>query len=137
MTISDNEMMFIYNSGIQTDRVGLGYAKAVPGYVLKEHDTRKEVFTETQLKEIASKLKVEPIDLIDRRSDLYLQKYKDKALRENDVLTVLKHEPDMMRTPIVLYRDSGEFVGSKYEFVKKGMAPPDTHPPQANKEERD
>jgi len=137
MSVEENEMMFIYNSGIQTDRVGLGYAQAVPGYVLKEHDTRKETFTELQLKEIASKLKVQPIDLVDRRSDLYIQKYKNTALSENDVLTVLKHEPDMMRTPIVLYHDGGEFVGSKYEFVKRGMAPPDTHSRQANKEERD
>lgn len=136
MTISDNEMMFIYNSGIQTDRVALGYAKAVPGYVLKEHDTRREGFTELQLKEIATKMKVQPIDLVDRRSDLYLQKYKDAELSENDVLTVLKHEPGIMRTPIVLYRDRGEFVDSKYEFVTRGMAPPDTHPDQANKEEK-
>lgn len=137
MTITDNEMMFIYNSGIQTDRVALGYAQAVPGYVLKEHDTRKEQFTELQIKEIATKLKVQPIDLVDKRSDLYLGKYKDTELSENDVLTVLKHEPGIMRTPIVLYHDTGEFIGSKYEFVKRGMAPPDTHPDQANTEEKD
>src|SRR5690606_25429243 len=131
MTISDNEMMFIYNSGIQTDRVGLGYAKAVPGYVLKEHDTREEVFTETQLKEIASKLKVEPIDLTDPRSDLYLLQDKDKALSDYGVPSALTHEPDMMRTPFVIYRDRGDFVGTQYEFVKKGMAPPHTLPPQA------
>lgn len=136
MTIRDNEMMFIFNSGVQTDRVALGYAKAVKGYVLKERDTRKERFTETQLKGIANKLGVTPVDLIEKKSELYKEKYRDADLDEHDVLMLIKQEPEILRTPIVLYHDYAEFVDSKYEFVKRGMASPDITSKQANKEER-
>ena len=129
-------MMFIYNSGIHTDRTALGYAKAVQGFVLKERDTRRETFTERQLKGIADKLGVTPFDLIDKKSDLYRRKYRDVSLSEDDVLTVIKQEPELLRTPIVLYHDHGSFVDSKYEFVKVGLATPDITSKHANKEER-
>lgn len=136
MTIADNEMMFIYNSGVQTDRVALGYAQAVKGIVLKERDTRKEPFTETQLKRIADKLGVTSLDLIDKKSELYQAKYRDADLAEHDVLMLIKQEPDILRTPIVLYSDYAEFVDSKYDFVKRGMASPDITSKHANKEEK-
>jgi arsenate reductase len=136
MEIAENEMLLVYNSGTQSDRTALGYAKAVKDYKLREVDIKKDAFTETQLKEIANKLGVNPMDLVDRQSDIFKDKYKNSSMNENDVLTVLSHEPDIMRTPIVLYKDKGAFVDSKYEFVKRGMASPDITSEHANKEER-
>lgn len=136
MKIEENEMLFVYNSNDLSDRAALAYAKASPEYKLREFDVTRTFFTETQLKEVANKLNLRPKDLIDELSEVYVKKYRDTKLSEDDVLVALKHEPTLLRTPIVLYEDGGEFVGSRYAFVKRGMNSPVISSRHANKEER-
>lgn len=136
MNIDKKELLFIYNSQKNSDRTALSYAEAIKEYKLKEFDISKDFFTELQLKEIASILKVQPKEMIDTTSDIYHDKYAKSSLSETDLLTVLKHEPSMMRTPIALYHDRGEFVTSPYGFIKKDLATPTTTVKSANKEEK-
>jgi arsenate reductase len=136
MNIDKKELLFIYNSQKTTDRTALSYAEPIKEFKLKEFDISKDFFTELQLKEIASLLKVQSKELIDTTSDVYRDKYANSKLSETDLLTVLKHEPSMMRTPIALYHDRGEFVTSSYDFIKKDMATPASTVKSANKEEK-
>ena len=119
MNIDKKELLFIYNAEKSTDRTALSYAEPIKDYKLKEFDISKDFFTELQLKEIASLLHVQPKEMVDTTSDIYRDKYANSSLSESDLLTVLKHEPSMMRTPIALYHDHGEFVTSSYDFIKK------------------
>ena len=136
MEIDKAEIMFIYNSATYSDRVALGYAKAIKKYKLKEFDIAKDFFTETQLKEIANRLKVSPRELINRQSDIYVDRYADTNLSEGDILVALKREPLLMRTPIMLYNDWGQFINSQYDLISQ---PGDTNSitsSHANKEEK-
>lgn len=137
MTVEKKEILFIYNSAMQDDRVALGYTKALKDFVIKEFDIKKEAFTETQLKEIATRLLVKPADLIDRESDIYVDKYAGSQLKETDVLVALKHEPDLMRTPIAIYHERAEFVHSKYDFISRGMQSPTIKSSKANEGEKE
>ena len=137
MIVQKKEILFIYNSTMQDDRVALGYAKALKGFILREFDIKKETFTETQLKEIATRLLIKPVDLIDRESDIYLDKYSGSQLTETDVLVALKHEPDLMRTPIAIYHDRAEFINSKYDFISRGMRSPSIKSRKANQGEQE
>lgn len=134
--IMDNELLFIYNSGSSNDRIALGYIKPTNTYVVKEVDIQRDPFTETQIKEIANRLKVLTEELIDKKSDIYKDKFAHSKFEEEDVLTALKQEPDLMRTPIILYREGGEFVESKYDFMKKDMKFSDGKSSKANTEEK-
>lgn len=135
--IMDNELLFIYNSRSANDRIALGYIKPVNTYVVKEFDIQNDALTETQLKEIANRLKVPTQELIDKNSDVYKDKFADANFEEEDLLVALKQEPDLMRTPIVLFRDGGEFVESKFDFMKKDMKFNDGKSSRANKEEKE
>lgn len=136
MNIDKKELLFIYSTAKSTDRTALSYAETIKEHTLKPFDISKDFFTELQLKEIASLLKVQPKELIDTTSDIYRDKYANSNLSETDLLTVLKHEPSMMKTPIALYHDHGEFVTSPYDFIRKDMATPTTTVKSANKEEK-
>jgi arsenate reductase-like glutaredoxin family protein len=135
MTITDNEILLIYNSGKQSDRKALGYAKALREYTVKERDISRDALTETQLKEVANKLGVTAVELLDRESDIYRDKYRSASVSETDLLITLTHEPELLRTPIALYADHAEFV-DPYTFVKRGMAPPDITSGNANPGEK-
>ncbi len=137
MIVQKNEILFIYNSAMQDDRVALGYAKALKDFIVKEFDIKKETFTETQLKEIATRLLIRPVDLIDRESDIYMDKYSGSQLTETDLLVALKHEPDLMRTPIAIYHERAEFVHSKYDFISRGMQSPTIKSGKANEGEKE
>ena len=135
--IMENEMLFIYNSNSVKDKVALGYVKPTTEYKVKEFNIRQETLTETQLKEIADRLSVQPKDLMDSSSSIYMDKYANANLSEQDILIALKHEPDLMRTPIALYKNEAHFVGSKYEYVKKDLSYSDEKTSKANKGEKD
>ena len=135
--IKDNELLFIYNSRSTNDRIALGYVKPTNTYVIKERDIQNDSLTETQLKEIANRLKISTEELIDKKSDIYKDKFADSNFEEEDLLIALKQEPDLMRTPIVLFRNGGEFVESKYDFMKKDMKFNDGAASKANKEEKE
>ncbi len=125
-----------YNSATHSDRAALGYAKAIKNYTLKEFDIAKDFFTETQIKEIANRLNVNPRDLINTQSDIYLGRYADTNLGEEDTLVALKKEPLLMRTPIMLYHDSAQFINSQYDLISQ---PADTNTitsSHSNKEEK-
>lgn len=122
MEIRDNELLFIYDSDNIKEREALGYVKSLQYHRVKEYDLRNDVFTELQLKEIAERLSVAPIDLMDHQSDVYNNKYAGTDLSEEDVLTALRHEPKLIRTPIILLQDQAHFMESPYEFLKEDMA---------------
>jgi len=129
-------MLFIYNSNSAQDKVALGYVKPTTEYKVKEFNIRQETLTELQLKEIADRLNVQPKDLMDTKSSIYKDKYANANLSQQDILIALKHEPDLMRTPIALYNNVARFVDSKYEFIKKDMNYNEGKASKANKEEK-
>ncbi|HLT79893.1 MAG TPA: hypothetical protein VKZ86_02625 [Cyclobacteriaceae bacterium] len=135
MNVKANEILLIYNSQKMEDRKVLGYATPVQRQNLKERDISRDPLTETQLKGIANKLGIEVADLVDKQSDAYQDKYRSASMSEHDLLTALKNEPQLMRTPIAVYPEHAEFVES-YTFVKKGMGPPDVTSGSANPGEK-
>jgi arsenate reductase-like glutaredoxin family protein len=88
---------------------------------VKAIDVQKSLLTETQLMSIANKLEVEPEDLIDRQSTFYLRYYFDAELSQKEALKVLKQNPAMINTPIVLYKGGADFVGTNYDFANKDL----------------
>jgi arsenate reductase-like glutaredoxin family protein len=137
LEIAENELLFIYNSRSVNDRIALGYIKPINTYVVKEIDLQKDSLTETQLKEVANRLEISTGDLIDKKSDNYKNNFAKGDFTEEDLLTALKQEPDLMRTPIALFHQGGDFVESKYDFMKKDMQYSAGKSSKANIEEKE
>jgi len=121
MQISKNEILFIYNSNDLQDRQALGYAKSLPNHKIKEVDLQKDSFTETQIKQIADMLQVEPVSLLDPNSDLYKSDYSKVKLSRSGALKVMAARPELIKTPIALYNDRAVPIGSPYQLVKQDL----------------
>jgi arsenate reductase-like glutaredoxin family protein len=119
--IGKNEIIIIYNPDKFRDREALGYVKSIKDYSVKEIDVTKDQITEQQYMDLTYRLKIQPIDLFDRHSDLYKKNYKGVKLTRGDIIKAVKQTPSLLNTPIVVYHDNAYFVKSPYDFVKKGM----------------
>ncbi|WP_157637781.1 arsenate reductase family protein [Flexithrix dorotheae] len=116
-----NEILFVYNSNKQEDKKALGYVKSMQHHKVKEFDVQKDIFTELQLIEIAQKLRASPEILMDKKADLFREKFKKKNLSFSDVPTVLRENPDLICTPILIYHDRAKLLDSAYELIKDDM----------------
>lgn len=116
-----NEILFIYNSKIFSDKQALGYIIPLKDHKIKELDLYHDQLTERQLKQIADKMKIETEDLLDKKSDDYKNQVKGKSLDDEDILTVLKENPDMLRTPIALTENKAVFVKDPYSLIQDDM----------------
>jgi len=121
MLISENEILFIYNSKDLQDRQALQYARSLPNHRIKEVDIQKESFTETQVKQIADILEVDPVSLINSNSHLYQKDLLNTQLRTEGALRVIASEPQLIKTPIAIYSDHAENIKSPFQLIKQDL----------------
>lgn len=122
MRIKENEILYLYNSNLLFDRQNLGYLLSLKDHVIKDVDVKEDTISEQQLKNIAYKLNVSVDKMIDTKSMEYRNMVKEKDLDEEDVLTAIKKNPNLLRTPIAIYKDKAFLVNSAYDFVNHDMA---------------
>jgi predicted GNAT family acetyltransferase/arsenate reductase-like glutaredoxin family protein len=121
MQISKNEILFIYNSNDLQDRQALGYARSLPNHKIKEVDLQKDSFSETQIKQIADMLEIEPVSLVNSKSDIYKRTYSDVELTGSGALKAMASKPELMKTPIALYNDQAVPIDSPYQLIKQDL----------------
>jgi len=121
MNVSKNEILLIYNSTQLQDRKALAYAKSVKDFDVKEIDLHNNRLTESQLKQLSQQLEVDPKELVDTQSTKFLRYFTQSDLSNKSTLKVLKKNPTMLKTPIAIYDDHADFIGSPNEFIKKEM----------------
>ena len=122
MQITQNEILFIYNSKNLQERQALGLAKSLPGHEIKEFDLQKDTFTETQVEELANILDVDPVSLIDDKSDTYQKTYSKVSLTREGALTAIAKKPELMKSPIAVYNDQAKSIEAPYEIAKWNMS---------------
>lgn len=104
MEFNPREITLIYNFNKRGDRESIAYAKQMAANV-NEVDISKSPLNERQMAQLLDKLNVGIEDIIDKKSDIYRDKYKDTKMMESDWLGVIKHEPNLMKTPIGILDD--------------------------------
>ena len=104
MEFDPQEITLIYDFNKQGDRESLAYAKQMAVNV-SEVDISHNPLTERQLALLLDKLGVSLDEIIDKRSDIYQKKYEGKDMDETDWLSVIKHNPELMKTPIGMLGD--------------------------------
>ncbi len=121
MVFNKDTVTIIYKGNKRSEEEALGYARP-----LKEHsfelDLTKDNLTSTQLMEIANKLGVGIGDMVDRESDLYREKFNGMDFDDNNWLTLLTQNPELLRTPIVFNGEQGMIVESGRDVIKFGAA---------------
>ncbi len=134
---SDMEITFIYNSNQIKDREAYGYAKSLDQHYINAIDLDKEVMTERQWAELATKLNVAVKDLIDENNAYYKDELEGKDFDDNDLLHIIKDHPQIIKTPIIDAAKYARFIKSPYDFNEMDMAFAEIKKNLANKREGD
>ncbi|MGW8121788.1 arsenate reductase family protein [Roseivirga echinicomitans] len=121
MKPQENELLLIYNARKKQDVKVLGYASAIQKYTVNERNIDKNPLTETQLTQVANKMGLQILDLIDKTSDAYLNEVKDQHFSNEEMLKIVRKNPDILKTPIVMLNGTVFFVHSAYDFINKGI----------------
>jgi arsenate reductase (glutaredoxin) len=133
-----NEITLIYNSEKSDDKKAVGYLQSVRGYKIKSLDLAKESITETQLAQLADKMEVSIEDLIDPTFDDHISVHKEglKLIDRQEMLTLMKHDPKLISTPILVVGEKAYKFGTGYELIKEGMSREVAGLKHANREEK-
>jgi len=80
-------------------------------------DLMKEPITPRRLEELAGELNCSARDLVNEQSEKFKNEYLNSDLSEEDWLTVLAHNHDMIRLPIVVKDDKAIFIDKPGDVV--------------------
>lgn len=134
------ELTLIYHSGKSDDKKARGYVESLPTLAIKTLDLAKESITETQLAQLADKLEVDIPNLIDptydERENTTKNKEGLKQIDREEVLTLIKQNPKLLNTPILIIGDRAYKYGSAYQLIKEYQSDGVKNNSAANAEEK-
>ena len=120
------ELTLIYHSEKADDKKARGYVESLPSLAIKTLDLAKESMTETQLAQLADKMEVDIADLMDpsfdERADTPQNKEGLRAMEKTEVLTMIKQNPKLLDTPILIIGNKAYKYGSAYDLIKERLA---------------
>lgn len=117
MKVSENEILFIYDSSDMQQREGLAYARSLKHFEVKELDIQHDNITQLQLSDLCEKLGVSGKELMRTDNESHFSELMD--LDSHDMLDYLASNLRMLNTPIAVYHNHAKFIGSQYELIKE------------------
>jgi arsenate reductase len=119
------ELTLIYHSEKTDDKKARGYVESLRDVTIKTLDLAREPITETQLAQLADKIEMPVQDLIDvtydERADNENNKEGLKEMEPTEILTMIKMNPKLLSTPILIIGDRAYKYGSAYHLIKDKM----------------
>lgn len=73
----------------------------------------EEVPSVSELKELLAKLDLKPIDIVRKTEKVYLEKFKDKELSDEEWIIALHENPILIQRPIVVNGDKAVIARSE------------------------
>jgi arsenate reductase-like glutaredoxin family protein len=134
----NREITLIYNSDKSDDKKARGYLESIQGYCIKTFDLAKERITETQLAQLAEKMNAAIEDLIDPTYDDHIGVHREglKLIEREQMLTLMRNDPKLIRTPLLVIGKKVFKFGTGYDFIKADMVRDVSGIKSANREEQ-
>jgi arsenate reductase-like glutaredoxin family protein len=116
------QLTLIYRSDKDEDNKIKSFIESLPGYVVRVVDLVRESLSEKQLEELARKMKTRVEDLIDPSSDdrISVHHQGTKVLNRKDMLSLMAHDPKILKTPFVVIGNRASKFASAYKLFRKG-----------------
>lgn len=114
---SERMITLFYSSASSRAKQTLAYAKA-EGLPIEEVDLLKTPLTGTQIAELASRLHLHVRDLVNQDHPAYRKLFGPQDLSEEDWITVIRKNPEIMKQPIALRGDITILVETPSDIIK-------------------
>ena len=114
---SERMITLFYSSKSERAKKTLAYAKA-EGLPIEEIDLLKTPLTGTQIAELAGRLGLEIHDLVNQEHPSYRKLFGPQDFSEEDWITVVRQNPEIMKQPIALRGDITILVETPSDIIK-------------------
>jgi arsenate reductase len=114
---SEKQITLFYNSKSGRAKQTLAYAKA-EGLAILEIDILKTTLTGTQIIELANRLHITVLDLINQEHPAYKSKFQFHDLSTNDWIKMIQNNPEIMKQPIALRGDITILIETPTDIIK-------------------
>ena len=117
-----NEITLIFHSDKDKDKKMRAFVETISTFKIKTLDLKRDALTQTQLAEIANKMKVEIKDLID---ESYMDTIKgetkegEESMSPNDMLTLISKNFLLLETPILIIGKDAYHYKSPYQILEE------------------
>ncbi len=114
---SDRQITIFYTTNSVRAKQALAYAKS-EGLAIQPIDILKTPLTGTQIAELANRLGIEVKDLVNQEHPAYVKKFEPVELSSQDWITLIKHNPEIMKQPIALRGSHTILVETPSDMIK-------------------
>ena len=114
---SKNQITLFYNSKSVRAKQTLVYAKA-EGLAILEIDLLKTKLTGTQIIELADRLHMNVVDLVNQEHPTYQSKFQFHDLSTNDWIKMIQKNPEIMKQPIALRGEITILIETPTDIIK-------------------
>lgn len=126
MESQSNEMTFIYRSDKADDNKIKVFVESLPGYVIRFVDVVRESLSESQLTDLARKMKVHIEDLVDPAFDHHISVHNQglRILDRKEILSFMATDPRLIQTPLVVIGNKASKFSNAYKLFRKAWSNP-------------
>lgn len=114
---SNRQITLFYNSKSERAKQTLAYAKS-QGLKLEEIDILKTNLTGTQLVELATRLHLEVVDLVNQDHPAYNTHFEPHNFSTDDWIKMIQHHPEILKQPIALRGSKTILIETPTDIIK-------------------
>ena len=114
---SERMITLFYSSQSERAKKTLAYAKA-EGLPIEEIDLLKTPLTGTQIAELAGRLGLRVSELVNQENPAYRRLFGPQVFSEEDWITVIRKNPEIMKQPIALRGDITILVETPSDIIR-------------------
>ena len=114
---STRQITLFYNSDSTRGKKALALAKS-SGLPIREIDILETPLTGVQILEIADMLQLKVADLVNREHPAFSSRFGDNDIDEANLLTLIEHNPDILKQPIAIKGDKAILVEAPTDILR-------------------
>jgi arsenate reductase len=114
---STRQITLFYNSDSTRGKKALALAKS-SGLPIREIDILETPLTGVQILEIADMLQLKVADLVNREHPVFSNRFGDNDFNEANLLTMIEHNPDILKQPIAIKGDKAILVEAPTDILQ-------------------
>ncbi len=111
------EMMILYHPKSNSARQTLAYARSVARHV-REVNYNKERLTPTMWRTLLKRMNLKPKEILDKSNPIYQEKFRGREYRYEDWLSVIIEHPQLIKAPIVVFRNKAMLCQTPTDVLK-------------------
>ena len=111
MKTRSNEILIYYHSESRRGKQLFAYAKTIAKHV-RAFDFKKNALTTVMMQDLLTMMDTDAKSLMDKSKKDYRERIKGTEYREEDWLNILIHHPELIRSPIAVYKNKARLCDS-------------------------